>query len=76
MSPDFKKGLATIASDAKAIAAVLTPVVVSGGTNVVVDLSALEPAVADIITLVKDVVAFLPVLESSLSKIKADIQYA
>jgi hypothetical protein len=73
LTPEFKRELALLVDDAKAIAAVVAPVAASGGTNVAVDLAALEPAVADIIKLAKDVVAFMPTLEAALKKIGADI---
>jgi hypothetical protein len=73
LTPQFKQELGLLVNDAKAIAAVVAPVAVSGGTNVAVDFAALEPAVADIIKLAKDVVTFMPTLEAALRKIGADI---
>jgi hypothetical protein len=74
LTPEFKQELALLVNDAKAITAVVAPVAASGGTNVAVDLTALEPAVADIIKLAMDVVVFMPTLEAALKKIGADVE--
>lgn len=74
LTPTFKAELGTLVSDVEKIAGPLAPVIASGGTNIAVDATALEPVVADVIKLVKDFVSFLPTIESAFKTIGADIE--
>ncbi|MGH7240129.1 MAG: hypothetical protein ACREHG_08705, partial [Candidatus Saccharimonadales bacterium] len=74
LTPDFKSELASILSDAKAIAAPLGPAIAAGGTNVVLDVSALEPVITHVIDLVKDVIKFIPTLEAAVKELSADLE--
>lgn len=74
LTPQFKAELATLTNDAKEIAAILAPVIATKGTVITLDIAAIEPAITDVVKLVKDFLAFLPTLESAVSKIAADLK--
>jgi hypothetical protein len=76
LSPSFKQELSTLVNDVEKIAGPLAPVIASGGTNVAVDATALEPVVVDVIQLVKDFLSFLPTLDAAIKEIGGVIESA
>jgi hypothetical protein len=72
LAPAFKTELATLIADVEPIAAVLAPVIATGGENPLLDLAAVGPVLADLKKLIADFIAFLPTLELAIADVKAD----
>jgi hypothetical protein len=74
LTPAFKAELATLVTDAGPLAAALSPIIASEGSNVAADLAAVAPVLADLKKLVSDFVAFLPTLKSAVTALTSDVQ--
>jgi hypothetical protein len=73
LSPQFKTDLTTLINDAKNVATDVAPALASDGTNVTADMTAVTTALPAIIQLVKDVVAFMPLVEQAWQTIESDV---
>ena len=73
LTPQLKQELALLINDGKDLAAVLGPVITTGGTAITLDIAAIEPAIKTITKLTQDFVGFLPTLDAAAKQIGADL---
>src|ERR1700733_581614 len=69
LSPAFRVELSQLISDAELVASALGPDVLSGGTNVAIDVASLAQLLPSIRVMVQHFVAFLPTLKLAIADV-------
>jgi hypothetical protein len=74
LTPAFKVELSQLISDAELVSTALAPDILSGGTNVPIDLASLAQLLPAIRIMVTHFVAFLPTLKLAIADVSADVK--
>lgn len=74
LSPQFKADLQTLVNDVKPIASAFAPALAAGGSNVVIDVTALIAVAPQLIELVKDFLSFVPSIEAAFGEVVSDLK--
>jgi hypothetical protein len=74
LTPAFRTELSQLISDAELVASALAPDILSGGTNIPIDVASLAQLLPAIRIMVTHFVAFLPTLKLAVSEVSSDVK--
>jgi hypothetical protein len=74
LTPAFKVELSQLISDSELVSTALAPDILSGGTNVPIDLASLAQLLPAIRIMVTHFVAFLPTLKLAIADVATDVK--
>lgn len=74
LTPQFKDEIAKLVADVEPIGALIAPLVVAGGANVVLDAATIQPVLGHVVQLVRDFLSFLPTIEAEIHVIEGDVR--